>query len=79
MSRTASFLLVGVITALLASQASAQMAGPDEDALRERYESKLTESWITSNPWTADYDEAREKAKESGKVIFAYFTRSYSP
>ena len=30
------------------------------------------------NGWTFDYDEARERAKKEGKVIFTYFTRSYA-
>ena len=28
--------------------------------------------------WIFDYDQAREAAKKSDKLIFAYFTRSYS-
>ena len=60
--------------ALLAAPGFAQ----DVEELKAKRDKKLQEDWFTSNPWTSDYDEARKRAKESGKVIFAYFTRSYS-
>lgn len=28
--------------------------------------------------WITDYDAARAEAKKSGKLLFAYFTRSYA-
>jgi hypothetical protein len=37
---------------------------------------KLAEDWFKANDWTSDYDEARKRSKETGKVIFSYFTRS---
>ena len=45
----------------------------------ERYEQKLKATFIAKQPWVLDYDAARKKAKDSGKVILAYFTRSYAP
>ena len=48
------------------------------DELKEKYDAKLAEEWLKSVPWVTDYDQARAAAKESGKVILAYFTRSYS-
>ena len=53
-------------------------AAHDVEALTKKRDAKLAEDWFTSNGWTSDYDQARKKAKESGKVIFAYFTRSYA-
>lgn len=76
MNRKASIAAAGLITALLATSALAQGSQDDPKALRA---AKVAEAWFTANPWTDDYDEARAKARESGKVIFAYFTRSYSP
>jgi hypothetical protein len=29
--------------------------------------------------WVMSYPEAKAKAKQSGKMILAYFTRSYAP
>ena len=44
----------------------------------EKLEEKLKESWLVDGGWITDYDKAREEAKKSGKLIFAYFTRSYA-
>ncbi len=66
--------LSAVLVALCASPAAAQ----NVDELRAKYETKIGEDWFTSNGWSDDYDLVRERAVESGKVIFAYFTRSYS-
>lgn len=65
-----------VIPALaLAFAASAAQA----QSLEEKLDAKLKEGWITKSPWITDFDQARAEAKKNGKVIFAYFTRSYSP
>ena len=68
-TRTLAF--AGLALLLLAPASQAQ----DLEAKRDK---KLKEAWFTSNPWTNDYDKAREEAKKSGKVIFAYFTRTYA-
>ena len=70
-----SGLLLG--TALLAAPGFAQ--DTETDALQQKLDAKLQEEWLQAADWTTDYDAARAAAKESGKVIFAYFTRSYSP
>jgi hypothetical protein len=49
-----------------------------EDLVKKK-EKKLASKWLTKAPWITDYDQAREQAKNSGKPIFAYFTRSYAP
>lgn len=69
-------LLAGLIAGMLvaASTASAQ-----DDAMRAKKASKLAEAWLKNGQWTHDYDEALSQAKTSGKLIFAYFTRSYAP
>lgn len=69
-------LLAGLLFAGLgASTALAQ----DQADFQAKYEAKKAESWFTDNGWTDDYDAARAKAKETGKPILAYFTRSYAP
>ena len=65
-------ILAGAVT-LGVAQDSAQAE------LQAAYEKKVSESWFTDNAFTDDYDVARERAKEQGRPIFAYFTRSYSP
>ena len=48
-------------------------------SMEEKRDKKLAEGWVSKNPWITDYDDALAKSKETGKPIFAYFTRSYSP
>jgi hypothetical protein len=69
-TRTVALSLTSLL--LVAAPAAAQ------SDLEKKRDAKLAEKWFTSNEWTSDYDVARKRAKESGKVIFAYFTRSYS-
>ena len=45
----------------------------------EKLQSKLNEPWVKKANWITDYDLARQKAKQEGKHIFAYFSRSYAP
>ncbi|MBI2264273.1 MAG: hypothetical protein HYU64_03745 [Armatimonadetes bacterium] len=48
-----------------------------DDYARKRDE-KLKENWLTQARWITDYDKARSVAKKTGKLIFTYFTRSYT-
>ena len=50
-----------------------------QESLIQKRDHKLAAEWLKSAPWITDYDQARAQAKASGKLIFAYFTRSYSP
>ena len=49
------------------------------EKLQERFDKKSKKEFITKIAWEQDYDKARKTAAESGKLIFAYFTRSYAP
>ena len=44
----------------------------------EKLEKKLKEPWLVEGGWITDFDKAQEEAKKSGKLIFAYFSRSYA-
>ncbi len=48
-------------------------------SLEEKRDQKLASAFMKKAPWLSDYDAARAEAKKSGKAIFGYFTRSYSP
>ena len=61
-------LLLGMACAALAQ---------DQD-LEAKRDQKLKEPFLTKATWITDYDKAREESKKSGKMIFAYFTRSYA-
>lgn len=67
-------------TTLLA--AAALMAGLGEAAAQESMEAKLEKKlkspFLTKAAWITDYDKAREESRKSGRLIFAYFTRSYA-
>jgi hypothetical protein len=62
---------------LLAAALPAQIA--DQGTLIERRAGKLESPFLENALWHTDYDDAREDAAESGKPIFAYFSRSYEP
>lgn len=61
-----------ILTAGLAAQKS-------QEELKALREEKLASEFLSKASWITDYDKARAEAKKSKKVIFAYFTRSYSP
>ncbi len=65
--------------ALLGLALAAPAAAQDQEALKAKYQDKLAKEFISHGGWITDYDEARKTAKEQGKLIFVYFSRSYSP
>lgn len=50
-----------------------------QEELVSRREAKLAEAFIKNADWVTDYDQALGMAKQSGKPIFAYFSRSFAP
>lgn len=78
MNRKSTIAIAALLLALGASQASAQnRPAPTQEELAAKRDAQLERAWFTSNDWTADYDLAREQAKEKGKLILAYFLPSY--
>ncbi len=67
------------LTILLVLAAAARAQGTEESPELSKFKKKLTAPFIKKAPWVLDYDAARRKAKESGKVLFGYFTRSFQP
>ena len=65
--------LVALAVALCATAvASAQ-------ELEAKYKKKLSKDFVKKIEWVHSLEEAKHIAKETGKPIFGYFTRSYSP
>ncbi len=67
------------LTMLLVLAAAARAQGEEESPEVTKFKKKLTAAFIKKAPWVLDYDAARKNAKESGKVLFGYFTRSFQP
>lgn len=57
--------------------ASSVLAAPQ--SLEDKYEKKLAKRFVRYGGWESDYDVARTRAKKEDKVLFVYFSRSYSP
>ena len=72
--------IAGLALALVgAAAAPAMPQRASQEDLKERRAKKLASPFLTKAAWTTDYDEAQKMAQEHGKLIFAYFTRSYAP
>ncbi len=61
-----SFTLLGV--------ASTQGQTRNQAELKTRLEKKLQGAWIKNADWIMDYEQALKRSRQSGKLVFAYFT-----
>jgi hypothetical protein len=73
-----TLLLVPMLAIVLAGAGFSQSTD-EQAALQAKYDKKVAKEFVSYGNWILDYDVARAKAKEEGKLIFTYFTRSYSP
>ncbi len=71
-------IAAGTLTALGVGTPLPAQARPSQQDLIEQREEKLESRFLQKANWILDYDEAREVAKQQGKLIFTYFTRSYA-
>ena len=76
MKRASAFM---VALTLLATPAFAQRAVPMTEELKKLHEAKLGEAFLKANAWHTDFDAAKDEAFEKEKLVFVYFSRSYSP
>ncbi|HEX9793154.1 MAG TPA: hypothetical protein VGC54_04145 [Planctomycetota bacterium] len=79
----ASLLLCGGLAAQDAKPAAkitppVKQQGPTQAELIDLAAAKLAKDFIPFGGWVTDYDQARARAKQEGKVLFVYFTRSYA-
>ena len=65
--------------ALVAFCSTALLPSASAQSLEQKRDRKLKAPFMSKASWIADYDKAREASRKTGKLIFAYFTRSYSP
>ncbi len=73
-----AMLITTAFQADLAAQGRRRQAKSQEQLASQR-DDKLAEDWVKKGNWVTDWDKAQADAKKSGELIFAYFTRSYSP
>lgn len=71
--------ILALTLGVLAPVASAQRPAPSPEKLQEQLDKKLAGEWLSNASWLTSFDDAKAQAKETGKPIFAYFTRSYAP
>ncbi|MHC4340063.1 MAG: hypothetical protein ACYSX0_07625 [Planctomycetota bacterium] len=64
-------------TVLLCPLAALALALPGE--MEQRFEQKVAKDFVKNADWVLDYDAVRKTAKDSRKLIFGYFTRSFEP
>ena len=76
--KTQNCLTIPAAAFALALGAHAQ-SEPSLEKLIQQRDAKLAEPWVGLGSWVTDFDEARATAVAEGKLIFAYFTRSYAP
>ncbi len=68
-------VLLGSLT--LSSGLMAQDMDPEK--MKKNREDKLAKPFAKNAPWLLDLDKAKAAAKEGGKPIFVYMTRSFAP
>jgi hypothetical protein len=54
-------------------------AAAGEESFEDKLAEKLARPFAKNAAWVLDFAEAKKAAAEKGKVIFAYFSRSYAP
>lgn len=67
------------VVGFLSLVSAAAVAQDSQQELARKRDQKLQAAFLKKAAWSTDYDKCREEARTSGKLIFAYFTRSYSP
>lgn len=72
----AASCVFGVLLLAWGSPRSA-FAAPSRSVLEKRYRAKLAEPWVAKGGWIMSYEQAKERARKTGRLIFAYFSRSY--
>ena len=76
-SKTLSFA-AAMLTAVVVVPAQ-NTRDPSREELVRRRDSKLTSEFHGRAPWHTRYSQALEDAKSREKLVFAYFSRSFTP
>ena len=57
----------------------ALLAVASAESMEEKFAAKLESPFLKNAAWVHSYEHALKTAKAEGKLVFAYFTRSYAP
>lgn len=71
--------LGSILVCILVGAVDAQRHAPTPEQLVERKAKKLDAAFLKNGDWTLSFAAAKRRARAEGKLIFGYFTRSYSP
>ena len=52
---------------------------PAQGSLEDRKKASLRKPFLANAPWVSSLERAKADARETGKLIFGYFSRSYAP
>ena len=69
--------LAGILAGLIAAGSLAAQ-DDEQQAFIDKRDKKLQSAFLQNADWIMSFAEAKAVAKETGKPIFAYFTRSYA-
>lgn len=69
-------LLAAAASVLVAPGLSAQKS---QEELQQSFAEMQTHPWYVDGGWTTDFAAAKAQAAETGRPVFAYFTRTYAP
>ncbi len=70
---------LAILLTLLTLTAGAAAQHRDQETLRALLEKKQQAEFFEVADWATDLAMAKQRAEQSRKLIFAYFTRSYAP
>ncbi|MCB9831578.1 MAG: hypothetical protein H6807_03815 [Planctomycetes bacterium] len=71
------FLMALLVLALGATTGLAQNQ-PSEEVLKANYDKKLSKEFAGKIEWVQSLETAKTRAAAEGKLIYAYFSRSYA-
>ena len=71
MNKAIWFLCIATLTTSVAY-------GDDQELLRTKLAEKLAQPFVKFGKWETDYTAAKQRAKKEGKLLFVYFTRTFS-
>jgi hypothetical protein len=70
---------LALFAAAIGAAAGTLTAQKSQEELQAAFAALQDHAWYTGGGWTTDFDAAKARARETGRPILAYFTRTYAP